>query len=152
MEWIANSEPALHKMLGDLREQFRQHKYLRVTARTGRNRTLPQNAIMHAWYTQMAVEDRQHSLQEHIRYCKYTHGIPILCAADPEYRALCRTCLGPLNYEARLIAMDHWPVTRLMTKTQESTYLEAMQSDYARRGVILEFPIPPTISTNPAAA
>lgn len=140
MEWIVNSEPALHKLLGDLREQFRQHKYLKVKATNGKRRTLDQNALMHAWYTQMALEDRQHSQQEHARYCKWTHGVPILCLDDPEYRELCRTCLGPLGYEARLIAMDHWPVTRLMTKDQESAYLKALQDDYERRGVILEFP------------
>lgn len=152
MEWIVNSEPALHKLLGDLREQFRQHKYLKVKASTGKKRTLDQNAILHAWYTQMALEDRQHSLQEHIRYCKWTHGVPILCAADPDYRDLCRTLLGPLTYEARLIAMDHFPVTRVMTKAQESAYLEAIQKDYGSRGVKLEFPTPPTTTTRRAVA
>lgn len=140
MEWIALTDASLEKALADLREQFRQHRYLRITSQAGRTRSLSQNAIMHAWYTQMAVEDRQHSLQEHIRYCKWHHGVPILCADDPEYRALCRTLLGPLDYESRLIAMDHYPVTRLMTKAQESTYLEAMQRDYGRRGVTLSFP------------
>lgn len=140
MEWIVNSESALHKLLGDLREEFRQHKFLRVKATVGKARSLPQNAIMHAWYTQMAIEDRQHSQQEHIRYCKWHHGVPILCADDPEYRALCRTLLGPLDYESRLIAMDHYPVTRLMTKAQESGYLEAMQADYGKRGIHLSFP------------
>lgn len=140
MEWIVNSEPALHKLLGDLREEFRQHRFLRVKAASGKKRSIPQNAIMHAWYTQMAVEDRQHSLQEHIRYCKWHHGVPILCADDPEYRALCRTLLGPLDYPSRLVAMDHYPVTRLMTKAQESAYLEALQADYGRRGVLLSFP------------
>lgn len=140
MEWIVNSEPALHKLLGDLREQFRQHKFLRVKATAGKARSLPQNAIQHAWYTQMALEDRQLSLQEHVRYCKWTHGVPILCADDPDYRALCRTLLGPLDYEARLVAMDHFPVTRLFNKEQESTYLERVQADYGRRGVQLNFP------------
>lgn len=141
-EWIANSEPALHKMLGDLRELWHQHKYLRVSAKSGRARSLPQNAIQHVWYTQMAMEDRQHSLQEHIRYCKFTHGVPILCADDPEYRAMCGRLLKPLTHECRMEAMDHFPVTRLMTKAQESAYLEAVQTDYGRRGIRLEFPDP----------
>lgn len=144
MEWIANSDESLHKMLGDLRELFRQHKYLKVKSSAGTNRTLNQNAIMHAWYTQMALEDRQHSLQEHVRYCKWTHGVPIRCAADPDYREFCRVVLGPLPYAARLVAMDHFPVTRDMTKEQESAYLTAMQEDYATRGVKLEFPARPT--------
>jgi len=141
-EWIANSETALHKMLGDMRELWQQHKYLRVSAKAGSARSLPQNAIQHVWYTQMAMEDRQEDVRGHIRYCKWTHGVPILCADDPEYRAMCRRLLGPLDYECRLEAMDHFPVTRLMTKAQETSYLEAVQRDYGRRGVLLEFPAP----------
>lgn len=139
-EWIADSEPALHKMLGDLRQLWHENKYLVVKCASGKKRSLPQNSIQHAWYTQMALEDRQYSKQEHARYCKWTHGLPILCADDPDYRALCRTLLGPLGYEARLIAMDHFPVTRLFTKGQESQYLEAVQQDYGNRGVHLTFP------------
>jgi hypothetical protein len=139
-EWIANSEPALVKMLGDLRELWREHKFLRVSAKVGKARSLPQNALQHAWYTQMSIEDRQDDQRGHTRYCKLTHGVPILCADDPEYRAMCKRLLGPLPYEHRLEAMDHYPVTRLFTKTQESAYLEAVQADYARRGIALEFP------------
>lgn len=140
MEWIANSEIALQKMLGDLRQVWHENKYLRVTAKVGKARSSKQNGMQHAWYTQMALEDRQEDLRGHIRYCKYTHGIPLLCAADPEYRAMCRRLLGPLPHESRLEAMDHFPVTRLMTKEQESKYLESVQADYARRGVLLQFP------------
>lgn len=139
-EWIANSEPSLSKMLGDLRQLWGQSKYLIVSARAGKTRSIPQNAIQHAWYTQMALEDRSLSQIEHVRFCKYTYGIPILCADEPEYREKCRRLLGPLDYECRMEAMDHWPVTRLMTKAQESSYLEAVQSGYAKRGVNLEFP------------
>lgn len=140
-EWIACSEASLQKMLGDVRELWRENKWLKVTARVGKNRSIPQNAIQHAWYTQMALEDRSMSMQEHIRFCKYTYGIPILCAESPEYREKCRRILRPLPYEIRLELMDDWPVTRLFTKAQESKYLETVQNAYKRdRGVRLEFP------------
>lgn len=139
-EWIANSEESLSRMVGDLKELWRQHKFLRVKATSGKARSIPQNAIQHVWYTQMAMEDRQEDMRGHIRYCKYTHGLPILCADDPDYRAMCGRLLKPLPHEYRLEAMDHFPVTRLMTKEQESKYLEAVQTDYARRGVNLQFP------------
>jgi hypothetical protein len=142
MEWIINSETALQKAIGDLREAWRRDRWLQVKARIGKTRSIPQNAIQHAWYTQMALEDRQEDLRGHTRYCKLTHGIPILCAADPDYRAMCNRLLGPLPYESRLEAMDHFPVTRLFTKAQESAYLAALQADYGRRGVRLEFPEP----------
>lgn len=140
-EWIACSESSLQKMLGDLREEWRRNKWLKVTARVGKTRSIPQNAIQHVWYTQMSIEDRSMSLQEHIRFCKYTYGLPILCADEPEYRARCRRILGPLDYEVRLELMDDWPVTRLFTKEQEGRYLAAIQEAYRRdRGVHLEFP------------
>lgn len=139
-EWIANSEPALHRMLGDIRQLWQENKFLRVAAKVGKARSIPQNAIQYAWYTQVALEDRSMSDVEHIRFCKFTFGLPILCAADPEYRAMCRRLLGPLDYECRQEAMDHFPVTRLMTKGQLSAYLEAMQGHYADKGVWLQFP------------
>lgn len=142
MEWIINSETALQKAIGDLREAWKRDRWLQVKAKVGKTRSIPQNAIQHAWYTQMALEDRQDDIRGHTRYCKLTHGVPILCAADPDYRAMCRRLLGPLPYESRLEAMDHFPVTRLFTKAQESAYLDALQKDYRRRGVFLEFPEP----------
>lgn len=139
-EWVVCSEASLQQMLGDVRELWRDAKYLQVKVRKGRTRSIPQNAIQHAWYTQMALEDRQEDQRGHTRYCKLTHGVPVLCADDPEYRASCRRMLGPLSYESRFEAMDWFPVTRFFTKEQESKYLEAVQSDYRKRGVHLEFP------------
>lgn len=139
-EWIANSEPALHKMIGDLRELWRSNRYLKVKATVGKARSIPQNAIQHVWYTQMAMEDRSDDERGHIRFCKLTYGVPILCAEDPDYREFCRRLLGPLPYESRLEAMDHFPVTRLMTKKQESKYLDDVQKGYFARGVQLTFP------------
>lgn len=139
-EWVACSEVSLQKMLGDLRELWREKKWLKVTARVGKSRSLPQNALQHVWYTQMAMEDRSDDIRGHTRHCKLTHGVPILCADDPEYRAACRRMLGPLPYEARMEAMDWYPVTRFFTKEQESKYLEAVQADYGSRSIYLEFP------------
>lgn len=75
-----------------------------------------------------------------------------MCTADPDYRGLCRTLLGALTYEARLIVMDHSPVTRVMTKAQGSDYLEAIQADFQKHGVMLEFPTPTITTTKRAVA
>lgn len=139
-DWIANSEPALQAMIGDMRELWRQHKFLRVTAKVGRARSLDQNAISHAWYQQMAREDRQDDERGHKGYCKLHHGVPILRAEDAEFRAFYDGALKGLTYEQKREAMAFVPVTSLMTKPQLSKYLEAVQADYARRGVHLEFP------------
>lgn len=44
------------------------------------------------------------------------------------------------TYEEKLELMRWFPVTSLMTKAQESKYLEAVQAHWAKRGVQLNFP------------
>ena len=62
--------------LGEVREQYRLHKRVKVKVTAGK-RSLPQNDISHAWYEQMALEDRQEDARGHRRYCKLHHGVPI---------------------------------------------------------------------------
>lgn len=140
MKLIVNSEPSLQNAIGELREQFRTRKFLTVNVMHGKRRSLDQNAISHAWYQQMAREDRQDDEMGHKGYCKLHHGIPILRAEDAEFRAFYDGALKGLTYEQKREAMKYVPVTSLMTKPQLSKYLEAVQSDYATRGVHLEFP------------
>ena len=47
-----------------------------------------------------------------------------------------------LAYEDKLILMEWFPVTSLMTTPQLSQYLESVQRHYQRLGVWLEFPEP----------
>lgn len=139
-EIIVNSETALQSAIGDLREMFRLHRFLRVKVKTGKARSLDQNAISHCWYDQMAREDRQHDTQGHRRYCKLHHGVPVLRAEDADFRAFYDSALLGLTYEQKLQAMDFVPVTSQMTKAQLSKYLEAVQADYSNRSIYLEFP------------
>lgn len=133
------SDTTLAQALGEVREAYRKHKRVKVKIVAGL-RSLSQNDISHAWYEQMALEDRQHDKQGHRRYCKLHHGVPILRDADEDYRQAYDTVIRPLSYETKLLAMDHWPVTSVMTKAQLSAYLEKVQADYRTRGVFLEFP------------
>jgi hypothetical protein len=140
VELIVNSEVALQSAIGELRESFRAHKFLRVNVKTGRARSLDQNAISHAWYAQMAREDRQDDELGHKAYCKLHHGVPILRADDEIFRAFYDAGLKGLTYEQKLLAMRYLPVTSNMTKPQLSKYLEAVQADYGNRGIYLQFP------------
>ena len=126
--------------IGEIRSLWDKHKFLRVSIKTGKDRSLPQNAITHAWYSQLARELREDDELGWKCYCKLHHGIPILRAEDDEFRGAYDAVVRPLAYEKKLIAMRHWPVTSLMTKDQLSKYAEAMQADFLRRGVRLEFP------------
>lgn len=137
-----NSAEGLQSFIGDLRSLWDKHKYLRVSIKTGKDRSLPQNAITHAWYSQIARELREDDAAGHKRFCKLHFAIPILIAEDEEFRVFYMSAIkNNLTYEQKLKAMDFIPATSLMTKIQLSQYLEQIQSHFIGRGVFLEFPI-----------
>ncbi|WP_401733486.1 hypothetical protein [Stenotrophomonas muris] len=75
-------------------------------------------------------------------FCKLHFGVPILRAEDDEFRAKYDKAVKPMAYEDKLILMEWFPVTSLMTTPQLSQYLESVQRHYQRLGVWLEFPEP----------
>lgn len=135
-----NSEQSLQQAIGDMRELWREHKFLRVNIKTGKDRSLDQNAISHTWYEQIARELREDTPLQVKQFCKLHYGVPIMRAEDEDFRSLYDLVIKPLTYERKLAAMSAWPVTSLMTKTQLSEYLEAIQQAYMGR-VRLEFQI-----------
>jgi hypothetical protein len=141
-EAIINSEDALSRFIGEIRQEWKSHKWLRVKWKAGKDRSLDQNAISHVWYAQIVKELREDDELGVKRWCKLHFGVPILRAEDADFRAFYDTAIKPhLDYEQKLQAMDHVPVTSLMTKAQLSKYLATMQDHYRReRCVHLEFP------------
>lgn len=137
---VINSSDSLQRAIGDLRDLWNRHKFLRLSVKAGKDRSIPQNAITHVWYEQLARELREDDALGWKCYCKLHHGVPILRAEDEEFRANYDAVIKPLGYEQKLIAMRCWPVTSIMTKEQLSKYAEAVQADFSKRGVVLEFP------------
>lgn len=137
---VINSDNSLQSVIGELREMYRQHRYVKISAKTGKARSLDQNAISHAWYEQLARELREDDALGWKCYCKLHHGVPILRAEDEEFREAYDATIKGMTYEQKLMVMRMLPVSSLMTKPQLSKYLEAMQADFHRRGVRLEFP------------
>ena len=138
---IVNSRESLQRVLGDIRQMWNEHKFLRFNIKTGKDRSLDQNAISHAWYEQIARELREDTPEGVKCECKLRFGVPILRAADSDFREMYDTAIrGHLSYEQKLKAMRFLPVTSLMTVPQLRQYLVDMQDEFARRGVLLEFP------------
>ena len=137
---IVNSAESLQTTLGEIRERWNAAKYLRITIKEGKARSLPQNDIGHVWYAQIARELREDTALGVKCYCKLHHGVPILRSEDADFRAAYDSVIKPLSYEQKMEAMKFWPVTSLMNKGQKTAYLEAVQTDYGKRGVMLEFP------------
>lgn len=135
-----NSEPSLSKLIGDLRELWREHKFLRISIKAGKDRSLDQNAIAHAWFSQIANELREQTALQVKAECKLTIGVPILRAEDEDFRKFYDNSIRLMTYEDKLAAMSFLPVTSLMTVKQLSQFLVGMQETYRKRDVALEFP------------
>ena len=141
MRLTINSETTLQSAIGELRTMFRERKYLTLTVKGGKGRSLDQNAISHAWYEQVARELREDDARGVKRYCKLHFGVPLLRAEDDEFReAYDGSILRTLSYEQKLLAMDMLPVTSRMTTAQLSRYMEDVQGHYAGK-VDLQFPM-----------
>jgi len=138
--WTINSDSSLQAFLGDIRDIYKLNKFVKISAKVGKARSLDQNSISHAWYEQIARELKDDDLIGWKAYSKLHHGVPILRAEDEQFKAFYDAAIKPLTYEQKLSAMKYTPVTSIMTKPQLSKYLEAMQSDFMAKGVYLEFP------------
>jgi len=104
-------------------------------------RTLDQNAISHALYTQIAAQLEDQTVQEVRAECKLRFGIPLLRAGNPEFKAMYDKAIrATLDYEEKLKAMEFLPVTRLMDKTQFSEYLDTVIREYSKQGVSIIMP------------
>ena len=137
---ILNSEIGLQTFIGQLREMWHSRRYLEVTVKEGKGRSVEQNAVLHGWFGQVARELREDDERGVKRFCKLHIGVPILRAEDEDFRAAYDRVIRPLAYEDKLIAMDILPVTSTMTTIQLDRCMTDIQELYAKRGVTLVYP------------
>jgi len=135
-----NSDTSLQDAQGIIRELYIAHRYLKVSIKTGKDRSKDQNSILHAWIEQIAREQREDDALGWKCYIKLHYAVPILRAEDEEFREAYDSVIKPLSYEKKLIAMKCWPVSSIMSKPQLSKLLEVVQSEFMQRGVKLDFP------------
>ena len=137
---IVNSEESLQRTLGDLRTLWFKHRFLKLSVKSGKDRSIPQNSISHAWYAQLSRELPEDDALGWKCFCKLHFGVPILRVEDEDFRRDYDAAVKPMGYEQKLVIMKFWPVTSIMTVPQLSAYAVAMQAGMAQRGVRLEFP------------
>ena len=101
-------------------------------------RNLEQNALAAVWYVDIAKATGEGTPMDVKQECKLRYGIPILRAENEEFRLKYDRLLKHLPYETKLELMEWFPVTSLMTKGQFARYLSDLQSDYGKRGIVLE--------------
>lgn len=99
-----------------------------VNLTKGAGRSIEQNRLQRLWLNE-AAEQGDHTAEEYRAYCKLTLGIPILRAESEDFAEAYDRLIRPMPYETKLQLMmvpHDYPVTRLMTTKQKSTYLDQM--------------------------
>ena len=137
---ILNSEVGLQSFIGTIRELWHSRRYLEVSVKEGKGRSVEQNAVMHGWFGQVARELREDDTRGVKRFCKLHFGVPILRAEDDDFRAAYDRVIRPLEYGDKLVAMDILPVTSVMTTIQLDRCMTDIQDHYRPRGVALVYP------------
>lgn len=137
---ILNSEVSLQSFIGSLRELWHSRRYLEISVKEGKGRSVEQNAVLHGWFGQVARELRQDDARGVKRFAKLHFCVPILRAEDDEFREAYDRAIKPLAYESKLVAMDILPVTSRMTTIQLDRCMTDIQDHYAKHGVALVYP------------
>lgn len=137
---ILNSEIGLQSFIGTLRELWHSRRYLEISVKEGKGRSIKQNAVMHGWFGQVARKLREDNARGVKRFCKLHFGVPILRAEDDDFRAAYDRVIKPLPYADKLVAMDILPVTSVMTTIQLDACMTDIQDHYAKQGVVLVYP------------
>lgn len=108
----------------------------------GEQRTLAQNRLQRLWLQQLQEQGDQ-SAEDYRAWCKLHLGVPILRAEEDDFCAQYDETVRPLPYETKLKLMRvpiDFPVTRLMTTSQHSRYLDAIHQHFSDLGFRLASP------------
>lgn len=145
MKILINSQDKLTEAVRSLQRAFADKKYLTVTVKTGRDRTLDQNALWFAMYKRIAQAMDWH-IDEARRHCKLHFGVPLMRNECAEFRQNWNELLLHLSYEKKLELMganpllgpDGFPVTRLFNRAQGIEYTNRIVDDFREQGVFFD--------------
>jgi len=138
-----NSAAKLAEALGLINNMFRDHKYLVVSVRPGRDRTLDQNGLWFKFYERIAQMTQIGEAEDARRYCKLHFGVPIMRRDCDQFRDGWNRMFLSLTYEEKLYLMaecelfgpDGFPVTRLFNRKQGIEYTNRIVDEFTAKGV-----------------
>ncbi|MFS6908724.1 hypothetical protein ABMZ20_16640 [Pseudomonas aeruginosa] len=138
-----NSPARLSEAITRLTAMYREKKYVVVSLRPGKDRTLDQNALWFALYQRIAQMTGMYDVEDARRYCKLHFGVPIMRAADADFRDGWNRLFLHLDYETKIRLMgacamfgpDGFPVTRLFNRGQGIAYTDAIVAEFSEKGV-----------------
>lgn len=138
-----NSSTRLSEAISKLTEMYRSHKFVVVSLRPGKDRTLDQNRLWFSIYKRISEMTQIGDPSDARRYCKLHHGTQILLNTDPDFQAAWYRVMRHLSYEEKLEMMgdcklfgpDGMPITSLFNRTQGIAYTERIIEDFTKNGV-----------------
>ncbi len=138
-----NSTTKLSEAISKLTSMFRDKKFVVVSLRPGKDRTLDQNALWFAFYKRIAEMTQIGDAADARRYCKLHIGVQILLNEDPEFQQAWYRVMRHLPYEEKLAMMgecklfgpDGFPVTSLFNRAQGVAYTDRILAEFTPRGV-----------------
>ena len=141
-----NSAAKLSEAITKLTAAFREHKFVVVSYRPGKDRTLDQNALWFAMYQRIAQMTEIGDVEDARKYCKLHFGVPIMRKADEDFRHAWGVSFLLLTYETKLELMgpcalfgpDGFPVTRLFDRAQGIAYTDKIVSEFSAKGVAFD--------------
>lgn len=141
-----NSQESLSAAIRKLSEEFKAHKYLVVSYRIGKDRTLDQNALWFAMYERIAQMTQMGDVEDVRRYCKFRIGAKILYRDEQEFREGWQVAMEGLPYHIRLSLMgscglfgpEGMPITRLFSRKQGIEYTDSIVAEFAPKGVVFD--------------
>ena len=141
-----NSASKLTEAIASLTAMFREKKFVVVSLRPGKDRTLDQNALWFSLYQRIAQMTQIGDVEDARRYCKLHFGVPIMRNECPEFRDGWNRIFLHLDYEQKLELMgacsifgpDGFPVTRLFNRAQGCKYTEDIIANFSGQGVFFE--------------
>jgi len=141
-----NSTTKLSEAISKLTSMFREKKFVVVSLRPGKDRTLDQNALWFGFYKRIAEMTQIGDAADARRYCKLHIGVQILLNEDEEFQQAWYRIMRHLTYEEKLAAMggcklfgpDGMPVTSLFNRAQGVAYTDRILAEFTAKGVFFD--------------
>lgn len=138
-----NSASKLSEAINLITRMYREKKYLVLSLREGKDRTLDQNALWFALYERIAQMTSIGDVEDARSYCKLHVGVRILLRDCADYRETWDRLFLHWSYEDKLALMGAHPVagpeglavTRLFNRKQGIEYTDRIVSEFTGRGV-----------------
>jgi len=140
---VINSASKLSEAINCVTRLYREKKFLILSLREGKDRTVIQNNLWFSMYERIAQMTNIGDVEDARSYCKLHIGVRILLRDCADYRETWDRLFLHWSYEDKLALMGAHPVagpeglavTRLFNRKQGIEYTDRIVAEFAGRGV-----------------